>query len=200
MACADAIWQCFIQLPGACEDETCLMNDTNLLFPRETSTFTSKPGFHRMHQLIGHAAKFQGLTCLEDFVSTKPTIGNLRSMVDEITQQFVATHQIQHMRRKQEALCNIQFENSLLMNKYFLLYEELSYAMNCGDIGRAIRKYKYAIHMQNFLTNVHFIYPPGLRQAVHYHILVNPTGEPMKWRAVDWQIMVVKVQTGQLSR
>jgi len=23
-------------------------------------------------------------------------------------------------------------------------------------------------------------------RAVRYHILVNPTGQPMKWRAVDW--------------
>ncbi|KAG1880835.1 hypothetical protein F4604DRAFT_1550768, partial [Suillus subluteus] len=70
---------------------------------------------------------------------------------------------------------DLQFENALLMNKYFLLYEELLYAMNHGDIGRtetttiawipilkAMGKHKYATHMLNFLLNVHFIYPPGL--------------------------------------
>jgi len=91
-------------------------------------------------------------------------------MADEIMRQFVATHQIQRMHRKQEALRDVQFENSLLMNKYFLLYEELSYAMNHGDIRqvetciidwipilKATRKHKYATHMQNFLLNVHFV-------------------------------------------
>ena len=143
-----------------------------------------------MHQLISYAGicqwlncwlayiqmKIQGLTSLDDFASTKPTIDDLKSMADEIMWQFVATHQIQHMRRKQEALCDVQFENSLLMNKYFLLYEELSYAMNHGDnrqvktciidwipILKATRKHKYAMHMQNFLLNVHFVYPPGLK-------------------------------------
>lgn len=80
------------------------------------------------------------------------------------------------MRRKREELRDVQFENALLLNKYFLMYEELSYAMNSGDIGRvetcivnwipilkAMGKHKYATHMQNFLLNVHFVYPPGLK-------------------------------------
>ncbi|KAI6037303.1 hypothetical protein BKA83DRAFT_4012817, partial [Pisolithus microcarpus] len=68
-----------------------------------------------------------------------------------------------------------QFENALLLNKYFLLYEELSYGMNSGNIAhietcivswililKAIGKHKYASHMTNFLFNMHFVYPPGL--------------------------------------
>ncbi|KAF8836714.1 hypothetical protein BDN67DRAFT_886585, partial [Paxillus ammoniavirescens] len=68
-----------------------------------------------------------------------------------------------------------QFENTLLLNKYFLLYKELSYAMNCSDIGhvetcivswipilKAVGKHKYVTYMTNFLLNVHFLYPPGL--------------------------------------
>ncbi|KIJ21106.1 hypothetical protein PAXINDRAFT_65800, partial [Paxillus involutus ATCC 200175] len=94
---------------------------------------------------------------------------------------------------------NLQFKNALLLNKYFLLYEKLSYAMNCGDIAhvelcivswipilKAVGKHKYATHMMKFLLNIHFAYPPGLRHTIHYHILVNPTGKAMKWRAVDW--------------
>ena len=80
------------------------------------------------------------------------------------------------MRRKAEKERDLQFKNALLLNKYFLLYEELSYAMNSGDIGRvetsivswipilkAIGKHKYATHMTNFLINIHFVYPAGLR-------------------------------------
>ncbi|KAF9230375.1 hypothetical protein BU15DRAFT_57310 [Melanogaster broomeanus] len=120
-------------------------------------------------------------------------------MVHEMVHTYVATHRLERMRAKQETMRDVQFENALLLNKYFLLYEELSYAMNCGDIGRVetcivswipilkvVGKHKYVTHMTNFLLNVHFLYPPGLKRAIRYHILVNPTGKVMKWRAVDW--------------
>ena len=73
----------------------------------------------------------------------------------------------------------MQFENSQLLHKYFLLYEELSHAMNSGDIGRvetcivswipilkAVGKHKYATHMTKFLIDVHFLYPPRLGYAL----------------------------------
>ncbi|KAG2031176.1 hypothetical protein BDR03DRAFT_876550, partial [Suillus americanus] len=69
-----------------------------------------------------------------------------------------------------------QYENNLLINKYFLLYEELSYAMNIGDIAhietciiawtlifKAMGKHKYATCMTEFLINLHFNYPVGLQ-------------------------------------
>ncbi|KAG1839902.1 hypothetical protein DFJ58DRAFT_625000, partial [Suillus subalutaceus] len=70
---------------------------------------------------------------------------------------------------------DLQYKNSLFMNKLFLHYEELLYAMNQGDIGcvetciiawipilKATGKHKYATHMTNFLLNVHYVYPLGL--------------------------------------
>ncbi|KAL4065977.1 hypothetical protein J3A83DRAFT_4099077 [Scleroderma citrinum] len=71
---------------------------------------------------------------------------------------------------------DMQSEHALLLNKYFLLYEEITYTMNLGDIGhietciiswipilKTVGKHKYATHMANFLLDVHFVYPPGLR-------------------------------------
>lgn len=68
-----------------------------------------------------------------------------------------------------------QFKNALLLNKYFLIYKKLSYAMNHGDIGhvetciiswipilKATGKHKYATHLTNFLSNTHFVYLAGL--------------------------------------
>jgi hypothetical protein len=94
---------------------------------------------------------------------------------------------------------NQQLENSLLLNRYSLLYEELSYAMNMGDIGRvetclsswilifkAVKKHKYVAHISRYLSDVHFLYPAGLKKAVRYHILVNPGGKEGKYWAVDW--------------
>ncbi|KAG2128117.1 hypothetical protein BD769DRAFT_1667673 [Suillus cothurnatus] len=42
--------------------------------------------------------------------------------------------------------------------------------------------------MTDFLCNTHFNYPEGLRKAIRYHILVNPTGKKGKFQAVDWCI------------
>ncbi|KAG2142785.1 uncharacterized protein EDB93DRAFT_1088794, partial [Suillus bovinus] len=69
-----------------------------------------------------------------------------------------------------------QYENNLLINNYFLLYKELSYAMNIGDIVRvetciitwslifkATGKHKYATCMTEFLINLHVNYPAGLQ-------------------------------------
>ncbi|KIJ18398.1 hypothetical protein PAXINDRAFT_71215 [Paxillus involutus ATCC 200175] len=80
------------------------------------------------------------------------------------------------MRRKADTQRDQQYENGLLLNKYMLLYEELTYTMNIGDIGRveaclvpwmlifkAMGKHKYATHMTEFLCRVHFTYPEGLR-------------------------------------
>ncbi|KAI6160007.1 hypothetical protein EDD17DRAFT_1778675 [Pisolithus thermaeus] len=223
MACADAIWQCFISPMAACEDKTSLMHNVAQLRPKETGIYTTKPGFRQIHELVGHAGVCRRLDCwrvhaaknsrfssLEDFALSKPTLDDLRAMANEICRTYIANHQLDRMHRKHESERDLQFENALLLNKYFLLYEEL---VNSGDIGhvetcivswipilKAIGKHKYASHMTNFLFNVHFVYPPGLWRAVRYHILINPTSRPMKWRAVDWCVelnnLFTKVKNG----
>ncbi|KIJ10329.1 hypothetical protein PAXINDRAFT_157655 [Paxillus involutus ATCC 200175] len=188
------------------------MRDVIELRPKETGIYVSKPGFRRMHQLVGHAGVCRRLDCwgvhiknktgfvsLDAFAASQPSLQDLQEMVDEIMHIYIATHRLQRMRNKPEKEWDLQHENALLLNKYFLLYEELSYAMNHSDIGhvetcivswipilKAIGKHKYASHMTNFLLNMHFVYPSGLKCAICYYILVNPTGQQMKWRAVDW--------------
>jgi len=102
-----------------------------------------------MHQVIGHAGtcqwldcwrvhvskKYSGITSLEAFATTQPTFDNLKSLADEIALAYVADHTLVGIRCKSHKEQDMQFENSLLLNRYFLLYEELSYAMNRGDIG-----------------------------------------------------------------
>ncbi|KAG1768805.1 hypothetical protein EDD22DRAFT_999735 [Suillus occidentalis] len=227
MACADAIWRCFIQPLAAREDETSLMRDITVLRPRETGIYCSKPGFRRMHQLVGSAGTCRRLDCwrvhvksknsshssLEAFAASEPSLDDLKVLADELAQRYIANYTLQRLRRRPTEERDLQYENSLYMNKLFLLYEELSYAMNRGDIGRvetciiawipilkATGKHKYATHMTNFLLNVHYVYPPGLKQAVRYHILVNPTGKKMAWWAVDWCVelnnLFTKVKNG----
>jgi len=192
MACADVLWQCFIYPPTTREDETSLMRDIAQIRPKETGIYSSKPGFRRMHQLIGHAGICRRLDCwrvhiaskkghdnLDTFAASNPTFNDLKALAEEMVHTYVATHRLQRMHRETEKERDLQFENALLLNKYFLLYEELSHVMNSSDIGhvemsivswipilKAIGKHKYATHMTNFLINVHFVYPAGLKLVV----------------------------------
>ncbi|KAI6146351.1 hypothetical protein BKA82DRAFT_125739 [Pisolithus tinctorius] len=226
MACADALWRCFIYPSVAHDDEMSLMHDVVQLCPKETGIYMTKPGFCHIHQLVSHASICQHLGCwrvlasqkngfdnLEDFACSKLTLEDLEALAKEVIRTYVATGQFCHMRRKQDMECDSQFENVLLLNKYFLLYEELSYAMNSSDISwveasivswililKAVGKHKYATQMTNFLYNVHFVYPSGLRHVICYHILVNPTGRPMKWRAVDWCVKLNNLFTKVKNR
>jgi hypothetical protein len=85
---------------------------------------------------------------------------------------YVSDHRMDRLRRQPADRRDIQHENALLLNRYCLLYEEFSHAMNFGDIGRvetclvswilifrATGKHKYATHMTRFLSDVHFLYP-----------------------------------------
>ena len=191
MACAEAIWRGFIQPSSAREDETSLMYDISTLRPKETGLFCTKPGFRRTHQLIGHAGICRRLDCwrvhvkkmgfdsLKAFAASTPTLDELEAMAGDIAQTYVAKYQLHRMKRKPVKERDVQYENALFMQRYFLLYEELSHAMNQGDIGRvetcivhwipilkAVGKHKYATQMTNFLVNVHFVYPTQLRCCV----------------------------------
>ncbi|KIK82496.1 hypothetical protein PAXRUDRAFT_153718 [Paxillus rubicundulus Ve08.2h10] len=226
MACADAVWQCFLQPLSAWEDETSLMRNVSQLQPKKTSIYCLKPGFRHMHQLIWHAGTVQQLDCwrahvgkknrtwvnLEMFTSSEPGLDKLKQIADELALEYVVSHRLYQLWNREPKERNMQFKNTLLLNKYFLLYKELSYSMNHGDIVRvemsimtwipilkAIGKHKYAMHMTTFLLNVHFVYPPGFKKAIRYHILVNPSGKPMKWRAVDWCVELNNLFTQVVS-
>ncbi|KAF9222851.1 hypothetical protein BS17DRAFT_796314 [Gyrodon lividus] len=169
MACADSIWQCFIHPSAVHENETSLMRDIAQLCPKETGIYSTKPGICRcLDCWRAHICnKNPAFSSLDAFALSKPTFDELKALANKMCI---------HRRKANE--CDQQLENAMLLNKYFLLYEEMSYAMNSGDI--------YATHMTNFPVNVHFNYP--VSPTVCYHILVNPNGNALKWRAVDWCI------------
>ncbi|KAG1803053.1 hypothetical protein EV424DRAFT_1474635 [Suillus variegatus] len=179
---ADSIWRTFLQPSAVRLDETSLMRDVGVLRPKETGLYGTKPGFR-----VEAQKRDTNCTDLEAFAASEPSYEELQKMADSLARHYSAAERDQ------------QHENGLLLNKYVLLYEELSYAMNFGDIGRlktclvtwilmfkATGKHKYANVMSEFLCNVHFVYPEGLKRAVRYHILINPTGKKGKFRGVDW--------------
>ncbi|KAJ3559556.1 hypothetical protein NM688_g272 [Phlebia brevispora] len=214
MAAVDALWRIFIKPKSAREDHSSPMRHAAILRPRETGIILSKPGFRRMHQLIQHDCTCQILECwraaamklhsdvrtLDDYAAKKPTFEQLKDLADHIALNYVARQShFGDLRERPEDQRDKQFENALLANQYYLLYEETCYAMNAGDIGqveltfapwacifKATGKHKYATQVVKHTTDVHFFFPEGLKKAVRYSMLVNPTGKPHCFRPVDW--------------
>lgn len=189
MAAADALWRIFIRPKKHNKtdmDDNSLMSYVTELRPKETGKVESNPGFRRMHEIIQHAGIVSRLDCwrlaaecdtLDDFAAKKPSWDKLQKMAWELVEKHVSkSNDISMERNKPSAERDFQYENSLLRHQYFLLYEELSHAMNYGDIGRLEQcmlswmfifqgcgKHKYSAELRRYLENMYFIYPDGLR-------------------------------------
>lgn len=199
MACADAIWRIYIK---ACRkpDSSSLIELIGQIRPHETGKFTSGTTFRRMHEAIQHIGIAMRLDCwrlkvkqrnelsLDEFAKSNPSWDNLDALANEICKEYVVNAEtLSEQRTKINTLVrDEQKENILLLHRDLLLYEELSYAMNVGDIGRvetcflpwmwifhACGKHKYAADMKRYLENVHFIFPKPLRYAAP-HLLLFP--------------------------
>ena len=186
MACTDAIWRIFIRPAAAKEDMNSLMEHIGQIRPKETGKIRSGPGFWRMHEVIQHVGIVSRLDCwrleagkdfrfqsLEDFAKLKPDFAQLQQMANTLCREQVA--QPNHLFNSNSA-SDTHHNNMLVRQQYFLLYEEISHALNAGDIGhvetcfmpwififQGCGKHKYAAEMQRYLRNVHFIYGEGLK-------------------------------------
>lgn len=190
MACADAIWRIFIsKRPSRNEsDQHSLMKLVSILRPKETRKMETKPGFRRMHETIEHVgivswldcwrlmAKEKGFASLEEYAASKPSWDELKKCSEKMCRTYVATKGFASTRRKDTKTRDAAHENILLRHRYFLLYEEITYMMNEGDIGgvevsflpwiwifQACGKHKYATYMRKYLRDIHFKFPPRLR-------------------------------------
>ncbi|TFK77255.1 hypothetical protein BDN72DRAFT_910171 [Pluteus cervinus] len=228
LACADAIWRITISKPESRRDPTSIMKDVAILHPKHTGTFSnSKVTYRQMTNVINNAgivrrldewlkeANRQGTRSqfvdLNAFAASKPNWSQLQEMAASLAKRI--NTESQKVTRKRRSPVpdpdrDEQYENSVLTMKYFLLYDELLYAIKHGDIGRVeqvlipwififkgIGKHKYAFHMQRYLADVHLKYPAGLRHAIRYNILVNPKGKPDGFRGVDWVVELMNLYT-----
>ena len=191
MACADAIWRIFIQPKNSDKDPNSLMSFISQIHPKETGKFKSKPGFRWMHEIIDHIGKVLRLnelgnvalkintshTTLDEFAKSEPTWASIHAMIQQVVRNSEV--EIDELRAKDAGERDKQRENILLMHKYFLLYEEISYTMNHGDIRRVedcftpwiwifmgCGKLKYAVEMQRYLENIHFRFLAGLKYVL----------------------------------
>ncbi|TFK59389.1 hypothetical protein BDN72DRAFT_780820 [Pluteus cervinus] len=213
MACVDAIWRLFIRPVNTRKGENSLINLIGRIRERETGKFESKPTFRQMHDATQHIgvgtrleawrllARTRGYSSLEAFAAARPTFTQLVEYSEILASTYVAGRTFHAERRKPDQERDKHHENMLQMQKIFLLYEELTYAMNTGDIGRletvfipwsaiffACGKHRYANELLRYLKNVYFVYPEGLRRAVRYNILANPTGKSDGFRGIDWML------------
>jgi hypothetical protein len=189
MACADAIWKIFIdggKLRRA--DPNSLINHVGEIRPKETGKIETKPSFRQMHEVIQHvgivmqldawrvsAAKHlkKDLESLDDYAKLEPKWEDLVLISHDLCRNYVAskTDDLSRKRKQPTAQRDQQQENILLQMQYFLLYEQMSHALNYGDIGRVeslfvpwmsifrgCGKHKYAAELRHYLENVHFIY------------------------------------------
>jgi hypothetical protein len=58
-------------------------------------------------------------TTLELFAQSKPSFELLQEMADCIARKYVAGGRMQQLQAQPEAQHNVQYKNSLLLNKYF---------------------------------------------------------------------------------
>lgn len=201
MACADAIWRVLIHPKGARDDTNSLMAHVGQIRSKETGKIEKDPGFRRMHEVIQHVGIASRLDMwrleavawrsteqypmcnLGQFAETRPQWKDLCKMANNMALKYVAndSHFEKYTSGDPASQRDTEYENALLRQQYFLLYEEISYAMNSGDIGRvevcmipwamiftACGKHKYATEMRQYLENVHFIFPPALRYVFRY--------------------------------
>ncbi|KIJ34133.1 hypothetical protein M422DRAFT_52124 [Sphaerobolus stellatus SS14] len=196
-----------------------------ILRPKQTGKFASNPGFRLMHNVIHDITHAAMLDCwhieagernprvksLEEFAASKPTWEMLQEMAHSIVDKYIASPSFSRKRMgKDDTQRDKQFKNSLLRNRDFLDYIELCHSMNWGDVGKVeailipfiflfqgCGKYKYAQAMIRFLGSLQHVYTPELRNshAIQMNWLVNPTGKPGCFRAVDWVVELNNLYT-----
>lgn len=191
MAAADAIWRALVGPDHAREDLTSFMKIAAKLRPDDSSRLASNAKFREQHELIGHVGALLRLdawreeivrqgkhSTLESWAASKPTLSEVEAVAERLVRGYVEGDGLDLYKLR---MCGVDTrdqvqENTMRIHNYLLLYEELSYAMNAGDIGRvetllvpwvllfrATGKHKYGTQALRFMHALYFIHPPGLR-------------------------------------
>lgn len=190
MAAADAIWRILMSAKDSQEDDSSFLNLVKKLRPNQWGRIRSGPKFRDQHELINEAGvvlrldvwrvelEKRGFQSIEEWARSSPSLGNVQEIADHLASQYVAGEGLDMwgLRQSPPNVRDEQCENVLLMHQYLMLYEELSYALNAGDIGRvetlisawvgifrATGKHKYSLRLLQFMHSLYFVYPEGLR-------------------------------------
>ncbi|KIY63429.1 hypothetical protein CYLTODRAFT_359989 [Cylindrobasidium torrendii FP15055 ss-10] len=209
MACADALWRVFIRdAKNQDADPFSFVNFIRAMKWPDIAKMKSGPKFRRMNDAIVQVGQVSRLHCwleecghqsLEDFAAAEPTYDDLYALAVHIAKGSCSIGTLSHLRRQSSAERDQVKENSVLRNHLLLLYEELAYSINWGDIGRlesvfipwmyifrATGKNKYSTWLHKYMRDVHFRFPEGLKRSVRYNIIQFPDGKNGHGRGVDW--------------
>lgn len=122
--------------------------------------------------------KWPNCDTLQKYANREPSLDEIlsisRRLASEYSSSALKIEDFQELDLKDR---DLQHENMLIRIDYLLLYEELAYAIRCGDVGRietclcrwipifkGTGKHKYASMLLEFLHDVHFVYPPPLKK------------------------------------
>jgi hypothetical protein len=182
MACADAIWRRHILPSGAHKDPTSLMKYITQIRPLEKNKIANNPTFRQLHEVILHvgivlrldawrvavSTRHPEFLSLQEWAESNPQWEDICEIADALAMNFVASPEMSTHFAKQNDQQDEVLEITRTYHKDFLLYEETTYAMNHGDIGRldsclsewmfyfmGCGKVKYATEVYHYLENVY---------------------------------------------
>ncbi|KAI0666193.1 hypothetical protein C8Q78DRAFT_1083139 [Trametes maxima] len=206
MAAADAVWRMLVLPDGIRGDYTSFIKLVGKLRPNESSRLVSGAKFRERHDLINHVGvllqldawrvevkKRWGFATLEEWAASNPKLSDIEEVAEQLALEYAEGDGQDISQWASEGPGNVTgnssqrrdqvWENTMRTLNYLFLYEELSYAMNAGDIGRvetvfpvwiqlfrAVGKHKYANLMLRFMHVLYFIYPEGLQCVVRLPI------------------------------
>ncbi|KAI9437345.1 hypothetical protein BJY52DRAFT_1230190 [Lactarius psammicola] len=186
MACVNALWRTYLQSKEGRKDINSTFQHAGILQPQETGILTTKPGFHRMHDVVHHelwaailkcwrteASSRSALTSLKDFAASKPEWDLIVEISRDIVWKYVATSSgLSQLWARPEADRDQQYESQCLHNRDYLLYANLCNTLNSSDIGHAeasflpwiymfcgTGKHKYASQLARFENNLYTKHP-----------------------------------------
>ncbi|CDO76158.1 hypothetical protein BN946_scf184740.g1 [Trametes cinnabarina] len=223
MAAADALWRLLVGPDKARVDETSFMRLVGRLRPKESSRLVANAKFRQQHELISHVLtvlildawrvevkKRTRASSLEEWASSNPSADEIDAIAESLVRDYIEGAGVDiYALEGQAASERDQIRiNTMRTMHYLMLYEELCYSLNAGDIGRfetilphwvsifrATGKHKYGVHMLRFFHSLYFVYPERLRRAIRYNMLVNPSGKPNEFRPVDWLVELLNLYT-----
>jgi len=191
MACAETIWRVFLKDSKArvADEKTSFYSNFKILRPRDSSGLSTSFKFRPIHEAIIHIGTCRRLDCwrmilekrgfssLQKFADTRPTWDLVKEVALDVAKEFIPSVQgLVSLREEDPEDRDQELENNLAFNLYAGMYEEISYAMNHGDIGRvemcllqwvplfeAAGKRKYASQTLKLVYELNHVFPPRAR-------------------------------------
>lgn len=115
------------------------------------------------------------VSSLQEWADLNPTWNELCEIADELSKSVVASPNMFAAPQDNSTQLDQEYQTTKTYHKDLLLYEETTYAMNHGDIGRldacmvewifyfmGCGKTKYAHDMFRYLENMYITYPKPL--------------------------------------